>query len=130
MQFKHRCNSFSKILYNLRSIEFMNKLGKNMLSSLYGKSLQNAEQFKIKSVPKSEINEFIAENGRDELTLYLMRDKATAYLQELADKASLSSAPADTNEVVSGDEVTEITDVDNSENTNAEEAVEPTEAAQ
>ena len=59
-----------------------------------------------------------------------MRDKATAYLQELADKAALSSAPADTNEVVSEDEVTEVTDVDNAENTNAEEVVEPTEAAQ
>ena len=76
------------------------------------------------------VEQFIAENGRDELTLYLMRDKATAYLQELADKAALSSAPADTNEVVSEDEVTEVTDVDNAENTNAEEVVEPAEAAQ
>lgn len=61
--FNNKINSFAQKLYQLRSIDLMNKLGKNMLSSLYGKSLQNAEQYKIKQVPKHEINEFIATNG-------------------------------------------------------------------
>ena len=34
-----------------------------MLSSLYGKSLQSAQQFKTKLVPKSKLNMFIAEYG-------------------------------------------------------------------
>ena len=33
-------------------------------------------------------DQFIEENGRDNLFLYLQRDKASAYLQELADKAA------------------------------------------
>ena len=61
--FNNKINSFSKLLYDLRSIELLNKLGKNMLSSLYGKSLQNSQQFNIRLVPASKIVEFIAENG-------------------------------------------------------------------
>ena len=61
--FNDNINSFSRKLFELRMIEGLDKLGKNMLSSLYGKSLQSSEQFKIKQVPKSELNEFIAENG-------------------------------------------------------------------
>ena len=34
-----------------------------MLSSLYGKSLQNAQQFTIKQVQKDNLNEFISTNG-------------------------------------------------------------------
>ena len=58
-----KINKFSKTLYELRSIEGFNKLGKNMLSSLYGKSLQSSEQFKVRYIPASKIVEFIAENG-------------------------------------------------------------------
>ena len=61
--FNDKINSFARKLYDLRSIDLLNKLGKNMLSSLYGKSLQSAEQFRIKQVPRAELNEFIAENG-------------------------------------------------------------------
>ena len=43
------------------------------------------------------VEDFIEQNGRDQLVLYLQRDKATAYLQELADKASMA-APANTEE--------------------------------
>ena len=61
--FNDNINSFSRKLFELRMVEGLDKLGKNMLSSLYGKSLQSSEQFKIKQIPKSELNEFIAENG-------------------------------------------------------------------
>ena len=61
--FNNNINSFSKVLYELRKDEKLNKLGKNMLSSLYGKSLQSAQQFKTKLVPKSKLNMFIAEYG-------------------------------------------------------------------
>lgn len=55
------------------------------------------------------VDEFIEQNGRDELILYLQRDKATAYLQELADKASMLSSD-------SGEEIDEISDVSESDN--------------
>ena len=55
------------------------------------------------------VDEFIEQNGRDELILYLQRDKATAYLQELADKASMLSSD-------SGEEVDEVSDVSESDN--------------
>ena len=61
--FNDKIKSFSNKLYQLRSIDLLNKLGKNMLSSLYSKSLQSAEQFKIKQVPRAELNEFIASYG-------------------------------------------------------------------
>ena len=61
--FNENIKSFSKKLYELRQIEGLDKLGKNMLSSLYGKSLQSAEQYTVKQVSKSKLNEFIVENG-------------------------------------------------------------------
>ena len=61
--FNDKINSFSRVLYELRSIDKLNKLGKNMLSSLYGKSLQSSQQYNIKLVPASKIVEVIAENG-------------------------------------------------------------------
>ena len=50
-------------IFDLRKVDELNKMGKNMLSSLYGKSLQNAQQFKIKMVHKNEMNKFIGQNG-------------------------------------------------------------------
>lgn len=61
--FNDKINSFSKILYELRSDEKLNKLGKNLLSSLYGKSLQNSQQFIIRFVQRDKLNEFIAAHG-------------------------------------------------------------------
>ena len=55
------------------------------------------------------VDEFIEQNGRDSLILYLQRDKATAYLQELADKASMA-APASTEDT---DAATDATESDN-----------------
>ena len=61
--FNNRINEFSQLLYNLRSIEGLNKFGKNLLSSLYGKSLQSNVIYKNVIVQKSEIGKYIAENG-------------------------------------------------------------------
>ena len=61
--FNNKINSFSKILYQLRQDEKLNKMGKNLLSSLYGKSLQNAQQFTIRFVQREKLNEFIATHG-------------------------------------------------------------------
>ncbi|MBP3298045.1 MAG: FKBP-type peptidyl-prolyl cis-trans isomerase [Lachnospiraceae bacterium] len=52
------------------------------------------------------VDEFIEQNGRDALILYLQRDKATAYLQELADKASMA-APASTEDTDAAADATE-----------------------
>ena len=61
--FNDKINSFSKVLYELRADEKLNKMGKNLLSSLYGKSLQNAQQFTIRFVQREKLNEFIATHG-------------------------------------------------------------------
>lgn len=61
--FNDKINLLSKILYQLRSDEKLNKLGKNLLSSLYGKSLQNSQQFIIRFVQREKLNEFIATHG-------------------------------------------------------------------
>ena len=61
--FNDKINHLSRVLYELRSIDKLNKLGKNMLSSLYGKSLQNAQQFVIRFVQREKLNEFIATHG-------------------------------------------------------------------
>ena len=54
---------FAQMLYNLRSIEGMNKLGKNLLASLYGKSLQSCQQFKTVMVKRSDFPAYLAEYG-------------------------------------------------------------------
>ena len=61
--FNNSINNFARKLYGLRKINGLNKLGKNMLSSFYGKSLQNAQQFKIKNVNGDNLPKFISENG-------------------------------------------------------------------
>jgi len=61
--FNPRIKQLSQKLYQLRSIEGLNKFGKNLLSSLYGKSLQSSQNFKIKYIPGYELNNFIALNG-------------------------------------------------------------------
>ena len=61
--FNDKINDFAKLLYDIRTEEYMNKLGKNMLSSLYGKSLQSSSQFIIKLIPIDKLNEFLSDNG-------------------------------------------------------------------
>ena len=61
--FNDEINKLARILYDLRSDATLNRMGKNLLSSLYGKSLQNAQQFTIRFVPREKLIEFIADNG-------------------------------------------------------------------
>ena len=61
--FNNKINKFAEVLYQMRSINSLNKFGKNMLSCLYGKTLQSSAQYKIVIVPKSDINDFLADNG-------------------------------------------------------------------
>ena len=61
--FNTKIKDFINVLYNLRSKEHLNKFGKNMISCLYGKTLQSTSQFKIITVPNNKIHEYIALNG-------------------------------------------------------------------
>ena len=61
--FNTNIKSFVNKLYQLRSNPLLNKTVKNMLSSLYGKSLQNSQQFDIKVISKSKLQSFISKHG-------------------------------------------------------------------
>ena len=78
--FNKKINDFAKVLYDLRSLQGLNKFGKNMLSSLYGKTLQSSPQYKIEVIPKREISEYIINNGN---FIYEIIKKNSCYVVKL-----------------------------------------------
>lgn len=56
-------HKFVRNIYNLRTNPLLYKPAKNMLSSLYGKSLQSSQQYKIKTVNKNDLTDIIRTYG-------------------------------------------------------------------
>ena len=78
--FNNKINEFAELLYDLRKIDGLNKFGKNMLSCLYGKTLQSAAKYKVVTVPKNKISDYIAENGN---YIYELIKKPHCYVVKL-----------------------------------------------
>ena len=116
--FNSKICSFAQLLYQMRSLDLFNKLGKNMLSALYGKSLQSCQQFKIKMVPRSKVNEYLAEFGNyvyeitraggDMLTVKLLRSIDVNYNIPQFGSYVLSESRARMNRVITFCNVHEI----------------------